>query len=264
MAATATLVPAPPLSQQKRVGRLENTVTVIDSADPHVALGTFYERDLQINGTAVWDGNACETGGSSKTATEVNGEVTGIPYTVFQMAKCRMLNEWDTLGTRMGTLFEAGEWRTIEEAFATALAAGDYGTVGAGTAGVNDSPLAVVAAAEKYLAENLAFGYIVMSPEVATYAISKDVVIRNGDSLETHLGTPVLLLPTGLTVYVMGNIVIWRGARSEPHPAQTLTTSNYDNEFVVLTERVYTIAVEGGETDGSLEILSWTVDPLDA
>jgi hypothetical protein len=169
-----------------------------------------------------------------------------------------MINEWNTLGGRMGALFEAGEWRTIEEAFATALAAGDYGTVNAGPATVDDSVRAIFGAAETYIRDHMAYGTILVSPLVATYAVNAQIVVRNGDRLETLLGTPVIVLPTlDDDVYVTGHIVIWRGPRSEPRPVMEVP---YTNQFTVLTERIYTIAVEGAEDDGSMEIAKWTAD----
>lgn len=258
MAAQTTLIPAPPLAPPNRVGRLENSVEVIDTSDPHVGLGVVYERDVQVVGTAVWDGNACETGGSSKDATEISGTVTSVPYTVFQQAKCRMINEWNTLGGRLGTLFESGEWRTIEEAFATALAAGDYGTVSAGPTATNAGPKATFAVAESYIATQLAYGTILASPEIVSYATANNLVVRDGDRLYTVQGTPVIsIVGLGDDLYVTGQIVIWRGPRSEPRPVMEVP---YINEFVVLTERIYTIAVEGAETDGAMEIVKWTVN----
>jgi hypothetical protein len=261
MAATATLTPAPPLAPPNRVGRLATAATVIESSDPHVGLGVVYERDVQIEGTAIWDSTACETAGADNTGTELSGTVTGIPYVVFQMAQCRMINEWNTLGGRLGTIFEAGEWRTVEEAFATALAAGDYGTVSAGPTATNAGPKATFAIAESYIADNLAYGVILASPEIVSYATANNLIVRDGDRLFTVLGTPVVsIIGLGDDLYVTGQIVIYRGPRSDPRPAQSKTTGNYNNEFVVLTERVYTIAVEGAEDDGSMEIVKWTVN----
>lgn len=256
MVAVAALIPAPPLLTREQVGTLASSVPVFDGGDPHIGLGVEFERDVQIAGTAVWDGNACETGGSPKTATEISGTITGIPYTVFQTAKCRMLNEWNTLGPRLSTLFEVGEWRTIEEAFATAMVNGDYGTVNSGPGPADASVRATFAAAEGYIRDLLAYGIIFTSPEVVTFAISRDLVVRDGDRLFTELGTPVIVL-AGLdatALYVTGQVNIWRGQRSEPTPVMEVP---YTNEFVVQTERVYTIAVEG---EDSMEIVNWTVD----
>lgn len=255
----ATLIAAPPLLAPSQVGRLFSAFPPIDSSDPHIALGVLYERDIQINGTAVWGSNACETAGADKAATEISGEVTGLVYSLFQMAKCRMINEWSSLAGRLSTLFELGEERTIEEAFADALTGGDYGTVSAGPTATNASARSTFAIAEQYIRDQMVYGTILASPEVVTIAVQQNLVVREGDELYTVMGTKVVALPgLGDDLYVTGQIVIWRGPRSEPHQAQTKTTGNYDNEFVVLVERIYTIAVEGD--DGAMPIVKWTVN----
>lgn len=251
----ATLIEAPPFVAPNLVGRLLTTVPVID-ADGKAGFGVVYERDVQVNGTATWPG-PCEAPGATKTADEVQDTVTGIPFTVWQMSKCRMLNEWDRAGGRLRTLFEAGEIRTVETAFATALAAGSYGTVTAGPAATDGSALATYAIAEQFIADagSITGSYVLASPEITTYAISRNIIVRVGDNLETHLGTPVIsLVGLGDDLYVTGPITVWKGAL---HPGEPVQISPYDNEFTVLAERVYTIAVEA---DGGMGIVKWTVD----
>lgn len=255
MVATTALIPAPPLLAPSPVGRLFTQFPPIEASDPHVGLGVVFERDVQINGTAVWDGNACEVAGTDKTGDEIAGTAAGIPYTVFQMAHCRMLNEWDSLGGRLGDLFEIGEQRTVEEAFAAALIAGDYGTPAAGPTATDAGPRAAFAIAEKYIRTQMAYGVILASPEVVMYGFSKDELVRNGDRVETELGTPVVALPgLGDDLYVTGQVNIWRGSRSEPRPVQEIP---FTNEFDVLTERIYTISVEGDAA--AMPIVKWTV-----
>lgn len=255
MVALTALVPAPPITLRPRIGRLLASATVIDNGDPHVGFGATYERDIRVTGTATWPG-PCATPGANKTATESSGIVTATPFTVFQMTKCRMIGTWDNLSDRLGVLFEAGEERTLEEAFATALAAGTYGTVSAGPAATNASPTATFAIAEQYLADRgLGYGNIVASPEVITYAVRNNLIIVEGDRLFTYQGTPVIgLVGAGDVLYAIGPIVIWRGSRIIAPPAQN---SPYDNEFVVLTERVYAVAAEG---DDGMGFVKWTVD----
>lgn len=259
MAATTTLIPAPPVLAPSRVGRLFSTFHPQPFSDPHYGMGVIYERDVQVNGTALWGGNPCETPGSSKAATEIMSTVGSVVYTIFQMAKCRMLNEWDSLDGRMGVLFEAGEERTVETAFAASLIAGAFGASAAGPTATDAGPRAALAVAEQYIRTQMTSGVILASPEVVTYEISRAIVERDGDLLYTHLGTPVVALPgLGDDLYVTGQISIWEGVRTDPR-TQRGQVSPYANEFVVLTERVYAIAVEG-DASGSMPIVKWTVN----
>jgi len=257
MVATTALIPAPPLLAPSRVGRLFTQFPPNEASDPHIGLGVVFERDVQINGSAVWGGgaNACETPAPPKVAVDIAGTQVGIPYTVFQMAKCRMVNTWDTLGGRLGELFEIGEQRTVEEAFAAALIAGAYGASAAGPTATDAGAKAVFAVAENYIRTRMAYGVILASPEVIMYGFFNDLLVRDGDKVKTQLGTPVVALPgLGDDVYVTGQINIWRGPRSEPRAVQEVP---FTNEFDVLTERIYTISVEGDAA--AMPIVKWTV-----
>jgi hypothetical protein len=166
-----------------------------------------------------------------------------------------MVNTWDTLGGRLGELFEIGEQRTVEEAFAAALIAGAYGASAAGPVATDAGAKAVSAVAENYIRTRMAYGVILASPEVIMYGFFNDLLVRDGDKVKTQLGTPVVALPgLGDDVYVTGQINIWRGSRSEPRAVQEVP---FTNEFDVLTERIYTISVEGDAA--AMPIVKWTV-----
>lgn len=256
MAVTAPYIEAPPVVPPSKIGRLLETVPVIENADSKIGFGAVFDRDLQVNGTATWPGPCEEVEeDATKDPVETFGTVTAIPFTVWQSSKCRMLNQWDKASDSLRTLFENGEHRTVEAAFVDALTSDAYGTVVAGPVSASAAPVDVFATAEAYIAENggITVSYILANPEIVTYAVAQQIVFRIGNHLETALGTPVIAL-VGLTkVFVTGQIDVWRSPLVVGEPVQV---SPYDNEYNVLAERIYTIAVEGDEGMG---LVSWSV-----
>jgi hypothetical protein len=181
------------------------------------------------------------TQGTQKGFDDSGNAVVTDVFGVYQGIECFLnggLGEFRAIAERV---LANGEHRVVDARIAGALVGAAF-TTPAGATSI-ETAFAVL---EQVLAVEIpGQGYIYLSPETATYAISKNLVYRNIDgTLETYLGTPLIVLTdpsAAATVYASGPINIWRG------PVEVVDAPGWKtNMGRALAERLYTMAIECG------------------
>lgn len=179
--------------------------------------------------------------GTPKGFEDPGNPVTTDVFGAYQGIECFLnggLPDFRALAERM---LEAGEHRVVDGRI-VGLLGGAAATVPASASTIEGA----IGILEQYLAlEVPGQGYIYMGPVAATFAVSRNLIIRNLDgTLETYLGTPVVVLtePSAAgTVWASGPINLWRGPLVVTD-APGWTT----NMGRALAERLYSMSIECG------------------
>lgn len=241
MAAIAPIyVEAPALSQPK-YGLLD-TVDVRPGVS-HIGLGVQY--DSEFCGPARAFTAPCVAPGT-KTADDGITTVEGEPVPVYHLFQCRLVGTEDPQARARRSL-DLGASRAVEEALQTVIGTGATDITPAGTAVDIVDGLALL---EEHAGEN--YGGVPvfhMSRANATRLLSRNALVKVGNTLQTHLGSLVVAgagyggssLPSAPAagagwMYATGQVTIWEGETVVSDLAQKVP---YDNEFVALAERMY-------------------------
>lgn len=178
--------------------------------------------------------------GTAKTFNDVENPIVTKVFGAYQGIECALNGGVDSFREIARNVLENGEHKVVDEALAVALAAVDV-SLGAAT-----NTVQALALLEQALADNVpAQGYIFVSPVVATYLASNFLLVRNiNGTLETHLGTPIVVLTetaAALVAFASGPVNIWRG------PVMVNDTQTWTaNTASALAERLYSLAIECG------------------
>ena len=179
--------------------------------------------------------------GTPKGFEDLGNPVVTDVFGAYQGIECYLnggVDEFRALAERM---LLNGEHRVVDGRL-VGLLGGATATTPAAAATIEGA----IGLLEQYLAlEVPGQGYLYMGPVAATFAVSKNLLIRNIDgSLETYLGTPVIVLtePSAAgTVWASGPVNLWRG------PVVTTDAPDWTvNTARAIAERLYSLTIECG------------------
>ena len=190
--------------------------------------------------------------GTEKTFGDASVDLTTEVFGLYAGIECFLnggINEFRDVATRV---LENGEYHGVDVVLQAAI--GALATATTPTSG--DNIVEVIGILEQTLATNVpGQGYIYLSPYLATLAVSESLLIRNLDgTLETYLGTPVVILSVGGTAlgtaYASGPVNLWRS------PINLVDAPAWEtNMGRALAERLYSISVECGAWQTTLGVL---------
>ena len=213
---------------------------------------------VTITGVTVTNGSASGpfTGNATSPSVKTDQDgvpwVTGEPFVLYALQKCRSVYGLANAENRVRALFNAGEPRGAEKAFAALLDASTASSnVGGGTL---LDPVLALSKVETHARDVYGGAATIhMSPQQALVLGKYGLVEPNGDHLETALGTPVAVykevgavVPQGQTaitnadwIWATGSVTLQQGAITV-----VSTAPNLQNEFRAIAERPYAASWE--------------------
>jgi len=213
---------------------------------PHIGLGAIYESEFC--GPARAFEAPCVEDPDPKVADDGITVVEGEPIPIYHLFQCRMVGSVSTAEERARRSLDLGASRAVETGFQTVFADGSTDITPGGTAVDVVEGLALL---EEYSGEVYGARPVIHTTRAnATRLMSRGVLFRAGDHLETGLGSLVvagsgyggLSQPSAPAagagwMYATGAVSIWE---SDTIITEVVQKVPFANEFNALAERIYT------------------------
>lgn len=174
------------------------------------------------------------------------------PFVVYATLQCGAAgNTTADLEAKVRRRFANGEQTSVEAEMALRLAAGATPLTAPGLTLAD-----TVAELEQWLYGNDTtapadanygnVGFLHASPRICALAMEEDLIVQDGQLLRTRMGTVWVFgggYPDDGTIYVSGNVAVWRSADvMVPPVAQLLDKAT--NQFYVVAEREYVVSYD--------------------